>query len=46
MGFWTRGDYTIYIDLNTLETSFRTSPKEYDKSSTYYTFSDSNGSRL
>lgn len=46
MGFWTRGDYTIYIDLNSLETSFRASSKEYDKSSTYYTFSDSNGSNL
>lgn len=46
MGFWTRGDYTIYIDLNSLETSFRTSSKEYDKSATNYTFSDSNGSKL
>jgi hypothetical protein len=46
MGYWTRGDYTIYIDLNTLETSFKTSSKEYDKSATYYTFSDSIGSKL
>jgi hypothetical protein len=46
MGYWTKGNYTIYIDLNTLESNFRASSKQYNEASVSYTFTDSNGSKV
>jgi hypothetical protein len=42
MGYWTKGNYTIYIDLNTLESNFRASSKQYNEAAVKYTFADSN----
>lgn len=42
MGYWTKGNYTIYIDLIELESNFRTSSKEYNEAALNYKFVDSN----
>ena len=42
MGYWTKGNYTIYIDLIELESNFRASSKQYNEAAVTFTFIDSN----
>jgi len=42
MGYWTKGNYTIYIDLIELESNFRASSKQYNEAAINYKFVDSN----
>ena len=42
MGYWIKGNYTIYIDLIELESNFRASSKQYNEAALNYKFADSN----
>lgn len=44
MGVWITGDYRVSIPLRILESSFRSSAKNYLTAASTYTFADSSGS--